>query len=550
MAVAGPSGHSRPSLTGCPGRPRSAGAGAPRPGACRRPSCSRRRSRGRGSALSSPRRCGASDSWRAPASARWPPAPRAVRFALTGPARAAARVGEPAPTFTALATTGSAVSLEAHGGKVVVLEWTNHDCPYVRKHYESGNMQALQKETTGQGVVWLTIISSAPGEQGHVNAGEANALTRKRGAAPTAVLLDPQGTVGKMYGATNTPHMYVIDSGGKLVYAGAIYDRPTVPQGRHRRRQQLRARGAPGGRGRPAGQDARDPGLRLHRQVLVARTEDDMTSRASFLMVASVALSCAASVGEAQQPRWSSSSPASARQRRRPRRARRRRPALPGAGAAAGAGNRRGTPISAPRQPAAGPPSTPATGSGGAVAQRQGRGGRPERRRPAQRGNKLSKQTALSEKGDMVNGRGDTPNRHDILTGEAGRPRVSGRRRATCRNWTSSTRGRGDGRPSRPQGRATRAAKSWNAAHPSRGSTEDAAKRTSAAPAAPGCSTASRATSHAVTPGAGRHPGRSPRAPSRVSSKTREMTTIGGLGGIGPHATPLFLREDARRPTG
>jgi peroxiredoxin len=148
-------------------------------------------------------------------------------LALPRPARAAARVGEPAPTFAAPATTGGTVSLEAQRGKVVVLEWTNHDCPYVRKHYESGNMQALQKETTGQGVVWLSIISSAPGEQGHVSPAEANALTQKRSAAPTAVLLDPKGTVGKMYGATNTPHMYVIDPSGKLVYAGAIDDRPT-----------------------------------------------------------------------------------------------------------------------------------------------------------------------------------------------------------------------------------------------------------------------------------------------------------------------------------
>ena len=140
---------------------------------------------------------------------------------------AAAKVGEPAPTFTAPATTGGTVSLDAQRGKVVVLEWTNHDCPYVRKHYESGNMQALQKETTGQGVVWLTIISSAPGEEGHVSPAQANALTAKRSAAPTAVLLDPQGTVGRMYGATNTPHMYVIDPSGKLVYAGAIDDRPT-----------------------------------------------------------------------------------------------------------------------------------------------------------------------------------------------------------------------------------------------------------------------------------------------------------------------------------
>jgi peroxiredoxin len=147
------------------------------------------------------------------------------------PALAAARVGEPAPGFTLPATTGGTASLEAYRGKVVVLEWTNHDCPYVRKHYESGNMQALQKETTGQGVVWLTIISSAPGEEGHVNPAQANALTAKRSAAPTAVLLDPPGTVGRMYGATNTPHMYVIDPAGKLVYAGAIDDRPTTRKG-------------------------------------------------------------------------------------------------------------------------------------------------------------------------------------------------------------------------------------------------------------------------------------------------------------------------------
>jgi peroxiredoxin len=147
------------------------------------------------------------------------------------PARAAAKVGEPAPAFTTVSTSGGTVGLGEQRGKIVVLEWTNHDCPYVRKHYESGNMQALQKETTGQGVVWLSIISSAPGEQGHVSPAQANELTTRRGAGPTAVLLDPQGTVGKMYGATNTPHMYVIDKAGGLVYAGAIDDRPTSRKG-------------------------------------------------------------------------------------------------------------------------------------------------------------------------------------------------------------------------------------------------------------------------------------------------------------------------------
>lgn len=143
------------------------------------------------------------------------------------PSSAAAKVGAPAPAFTAGATTGTSVSLAGYKGTVVVLEWTNHDCPYVRKHYESGNMQALQKEATAQGVTWLTLISSAPGTQGHVTAGQADELTTKRNASPSAVLLDPTGSVGRMYGATNTPHMYVIDKAGTLVYAGAIDDRPT-----------------------------------------------------------------------------------------------------------------------------------------------------------------------------------------------------------------------------------------------------------------------------------------------------------------------------------
>ena len=149
-------------------------------------------------------------------------------LALPRIAGAAAKVGEPAPTFTVTTSTGSSVSLGDYRGKIVVLEWTNHDCPYVRKHYDTSNMQALQKEAIGQGVIWLTVISSAPGTQGYVSPAEANELTSTRKAAPTAVALDPQGTVGKMYGATNTPHMYIVDKGGVLVYAGAIDDRPTT----------------------------------------------------------------------------------------------------------------------------------------------------------------------------------------------------------------------------------------------------------------------------------------------------------------------------------
>jgi peroxiredoxin len=144
---------------------------------------------------------------------------------------AAAKVGDPAPAFTSTTTGGAAVSLADYKGKLVILEWTNHDCPYVRKHYETGNMQALQREATGAGVVWLTVISSAPGEQGYVKPAQADELTVTRKAAPTAVLLDSKGEVGKMYGATNTPHMYLVDKAGVLVYAGAIDDKPTTRRG-------------------------------------------------------------------------------------------------------------------------------------------------------------------------------------------------------------------------------------------------------------------------------------------------------------------------------
>ena len=146
-------------------------------------------------------------------------------------AAAAATVGVPAPAFTLVSSAGPSVNLADQRGKVVVLEWTNHDCPYVRKHYETQNMQTLQKEATGQGIVWLSIISSAPGTQGYVNASEANELTKTRGAVPSAVLFDPTGATGKAYGATNTPHMYVVTREGVLVYAGAIDDKPTTRRG-------------------------------------------------------------------------------------------------------------------------------------------------------------------------------------------------------------------------------------------------------------------------------------------------------------------------------
>ncbi|MGE0205909.1 MAG: redoxin domain-containing protein [Hyphomicrobiaceae bacterium] len=142
-------------------------------------------------------------------------------------ARAEPVVGKPAPDFTGTDSNGKTVKLSSLKGKIVVLEWTNHDCPYTVKHYKSGNMQALQKAAAGKGTVWLTVVSSAKGEQGHVTAKEANGLTTSRKAAPTAVVLDPEGTIGKLYAARTTPHMYIIDKAGTLAYMGAIDDKPS-----------------------------------------------------------------------------------------------------------------------------------------------------------------------------------------------------------------------------------------------------------------------------------------------------------------------------------
>ncbi len=143
------------------------------------------------------------------------------------PASAEPKIGQPAPDFTAKDTKGADVRLSAFKGKTVVLEWTNHDCPYVGKHYGSGNMQALQKDATAKGTVWLTVVSSASGTQGHVDGGAADQLTQTRRAAPSAVLLDPKGVVGRLYDARTTPHMFVIDKSGTLAYMGAIDDKPT-----------------------------------------------------------------------------------------------------------------------------------------------------------------------------------------------------------------------------------------------------------------------------------------------------------------------------------
>ncbi len=134
---------------------------------------------------------------------------------------AAPQVGQAAPAFNLTDTKGKSHSLADFAGKTVVLEWTNHDCPFVVKHY-SGNMQSLQKKFGTDDVVWLTVISSAPGKQGHVTGAKADELTSRRNAMPDAVLFDETGVTGKAYDAKTTPHMYVIDKKGVLQYMGGI----------------------------------------------------------------------------------------------------------------------------------------------------------------------------------------------------------------------------------------------------------------------------------------------------------------------------------------
>lgn len=141
------------------------------------------------------------------------------------PVLAAPAIGKPAPAFTVVDATGKSRSLSEFRGKTVVLEWTNEGCPYVQKHYDAGAMQRLQKAATGDGVVWLSVISSAPGKQGYKTAAEARAWQAKAGVGATAVLLDPKGEVGRAYAAKTTPHMYVVNPAGTLVYMGGIDDR-------------------------------------------------------------------------------------------------------------------------------------------------------------------------------------------------------------------------------------------------------------------------------------------------------------------------------------
>lgn len=137
-------------------------------------------------------------------------------------------IGKPAPAFTLKSAAGHDVTLAQLKGKPVVLEWINLECPFVRKHYGSGNMQRLQRTYTGKGVQWYAVCSSAPGKQGYLEPAEWQKRMKEQDGAPTAVLIDADGTVGKAYGAKTTPHMYVIDREGVLAYSGAIDDKPST----------------------------------------------------------------------------------------------------------------------------------------------------------------------------------------------------------------------------------------------------------------------------------------------------------------------------------
>lgn len=151
-----------------------------------------------------------------------------VALAMSGTAMATAKVGDAAPDFETASASGKPVKLSDFKGKYVVLEWTNEGCPFVKKHYSGGNMQGLQKEFTAKDVAWLTVFSSKPGAQGHVDVAGAKKFAADHKTASTALLLDESGKVGKLYDAKTTPNMYVVDPAGKLIYSGAIDSTPSA----------------------------------------------------------------------------------------------------------------------------------------------------------------------------------------------------------------------------------------------------------------------------------------------------------------------------------
>lgn len=155
----------------------------------------------------------------------------AWRYAAPSPEPTAdLEVGQPVPAFTLPGTDGKTYTLSDFEGRYVVLEWLNFGCPYTKRHYRSGNMPALQEKYTGEDVVWLSVVSSAPGKQGHYSADKMNDVNAKYGGRQTAILLDPAGDVGMAYGARTTPHMYVIGPDGTLLYKGGIDDQPEAAE--------------------------------------------------------------------------------------------------------------------------------------------------------------------------------------------------------------------------------------------------------------------------------------------------------------------------------
>lgn len=148
----------------------------------------------------------------------------AVLLSLSAAAHAAPQLGQPAPDFTLADQSGKPVKLSDAKGKLVVLEWFNKGCPFVRKHYGSKNMQGLQKKYAKKGVVWYSIVSSKPGKEGHLTPAEATAEMKSAGMGSKAILLDEKGDVGRMYSAKTTPHLFVVDKTGALIYMGAIDD--------------------------------------------------------------------------------------------------------------------------------------------------------------------------------------------------------------------------------------------------------------------------------------------------------------------------------------
>ena len=151
----------------------------------------------------------------------------AAGLAMHGGAFAEAVVGQPAPAFKGVDAAGKPVSLDQYKGKYVVLEWVNPECPFVKKHYDSGNMPGTQKYALDKGVVWLAVNTSADGDRAEKSAAISEWVKSKK-AMPTATIMDTGGAIGRAYGARTTPHMYLIDPAGKLVYAGAIDSKPTA----------------------------------------------------------------------------------------------------------------------------------------------------------------------------------------------------------------------------------------------------------------------------------------------------------------------------------